>query len=167
MKVYYPPKRPPDANHTIFLAGTIDQGNSRDWQSEIVAELNGIIPDSSIGDVCFCNPRRPDWDTDWHSDHPELVKQIRWELNQLQRSELTLMWIEPNSKSPITLLEMGLFASRDNLVIGCPDAFYRSTNVRETVRFMKNTHCNVVRITNTWEKFVAASKQEFKKRYTF
>lgn len=165
MKVYYPPKRPPLSDLTVFLAGTIDQGNSRDWQSDIIKELS-VVP-VSYGDVSFVNPRRPDWDSNWHDNHPELIKQIRWELSELQHASLILMWIEPHSKSPITLLEMGLFANRDNLVIGCPDEFYRSTNVRETAKFMRREHHSVVKFTNTWEKFVITAKREFKNRYVY
>lgn len=38
----------------------------------------------------------------------------------------------PGSKSPITLLELGLFAKRGKLHVVCTDGFYRYDNVRIT-----------------------------------
>jgi hypothetical protein len=49
----------------------------------------------------------------------------------LEEADLVLMHFEPASKSPITLLELGMFArqKRHNLVISCPAEFWRRGNV--------------------------------------
>jgi len=39
------------------------------------------------------------------------------------------MYFDKNTKSPITLLELGLFARSGKLVVCCPDGFWRKGNV--------------------------------------
>lgn len=111
---------------TIFLAGTIDDGHSIDWQHELMEACEPY-------DVEFYNPRRYDF-----PEHPlkeDVVKQIRWEQEHLDAADYILMVIMPGSKSPITLLEMGLYAHQPNkLFVFCAEDFYRRTNVEETCR---------------------------------
>jgi hypothetical protein len=37
--------------------------------------------------------------------------------------------LAPDTKAPISLLELGLFARSDRVVVGCPDGFWRRGNV--------------------------------------
>lgn len=108
----------------IFLAGTIDNGNSEDWQSKLIKSLLDRIKYN----VVFLNPRRENWDP--NSSTEELEKQIDWELRALSHSTSIIMNFLPDSKSPITLLELGLYARSGKLLVVCPEEFYRSTNVR-------------------------------------
>ena len=39
------------------------------------------------------------------------------------------MYIDPQTKSPISLLELGLFAHSKKLLVVCPDGFWRKGNV--------------------------------------
>lgn len=39
------------------------------------------------------------------------------------------MWFAPETKAPITLLELGLFARSGKVIVGCPDGFWRKGNV--------------------------------------
>lgn len=110
----------------IFLAGTIDNGDSKNWQEEICSLLKGR------NDIVVFNPRRIPWTSDC-----DIKEQIRWELRRLEESDIILMNILPNSKSPITLLEMGLFARGGKLRVFCNDGFYRFDNVRVTCETYK------------------------------
>ena len=109
---------------TVFLAGTIDMGNSVDWQLE-AAELFR----EKEGNYILFNPRQAEW-------HPEregeMDYQVNWELDHLQRADFILMNFLPGSQSPITLLELGLFAGSRKLRVICPASFYRYDNVRIT-----------------------------------
>lgn len=126
-----------DNNKTIFLGGTIDNGISANWQSHIVSALSDC-------DVDIYNPRNKKWDiTHNPSDlrNSVLISQIEWELFYLQEVKINLFWFEPNSKSPITLMELGLIlglsrAERPNkhIVIYCPPEFYRFVNVVITAK---------------------------------
>lgn len=112
---------------SLFLAGTIDMGNSKDWQAEAVAELSDHF-------VIIFNPRRDAWDSSWeqHPSNEQFNEQVNWELDRLEQSSHVLFNFEPNSKSPITLMELGeRLASRGRqvLVVVCSEKFYRYGNV--------------------------------------
>ncbi|WP_131536978.1 nucleoside 2-deoxyribosyltransferase domain-containing protein [Pedobacter nototheniae] len=108
----------------IFLGGSIDMGNSEDWQQNIT---NQFIDKN----VIILNPRRDDWNKDWKpliSDQ-NFKMQVEWELNALEASDYIVMYFAPDSKSPISLLELGLYAKSKKLLVVCPDGFWRKGNV--------------------------------------
>ena len=104
----------------VFLAGTIENGESVDWQEEIAKY------GSSIGLTMF-NPRRKNWDKS-DTKH-DLHEQINWELNHMEKADIIIMNILGDSKSPISLLELGLYARYNKLVVFCPKSFYRYDNI--------------------------------------
>jgi hypothetical protein len=107
---------------SVFLAGSIEMGTAIDWQETITKELMGLKS-------CIFNPRRTDWDSSWHKDNPEFIKQVNWELDALDKSEHIFMYFDPKTKSPISLLELGLFATSGKLFVCCPEGFWRKGNV--------------------------------------
>ena len=112
------------ANVTIFLAGTIDNGEGVEWQHEVIAVLN-------YDNVALLNPRRANWNTSvpQEASCPEFRQQVEWELLGMKMADTIAMYFAPGSKSPITLLELGLFAHTGKLVVACPDGFWRKGNV--------------------------------------
>lgn len=106
----------------IFLAGSIEQGTADDWQAVVTKALPWAV---------VLNPRRDDWDETWLQDvaFPPFVEQVKWELEALARADLILMWLEPGTKSPISLLEFGLYAPSRKIIVGCPPGFWRRGNV--------------------------------------
>ena len=54
---------------------------------------------------------------------------MEWELDGLERADVIAMWFAPDTRAPITLLELGLHARRKKVVVGCPDGFWRRGNV--------------------------------------
>ena len=115
-----------DAN-TIFLAGTIDMGNSEDWQRKFVEEVKTW--DLYGQDYVIYNPRR---DEGFGDDPKEFNYQVNWELDRLESSKNIVMCILGTSKSPITLMELGLFARSGKLEVICEPNFYRYGNVKIT-----------------------------------
>lgn len=107
----------------VFLAGTIDMGNSEYWQEEVIKLFNGPLL-KEMGFTIY-NPRRIEG---FKSEDQE--EQIQWELNHLDKADTILMNLLPSSKSPISLLELGLYAKSGKLVVVCPKEFYRYSNVR-------------------------------------
>ena len=114
-----------DSDLKIFLAGSIDNGSALDWQSEI---CNYIESYPTKRNVVIFNPRRKNWNK--AADKNELSEQITWELNALEKSNYIIMNILGESKSPITLLELGLFHKNKGLHVFCPNEFYRFMNVK-------------------------------------
>lgn len=106
----------------IFLAGTIDKGDSENWQQKIIDKFASI----NINAIFF-NPRR----NFWPNETGEIEKQIKWEQKHLEAADLIIMNILPNSKSPISLLELGLYSNK-NMIVFCTSDFYRWENVKLT-----------------------------------
>ena len=125
MRIFRPPN-PIEKNtdKSIFLAGTIDMGNSDNWQEAICRALAGKSYD-------IYNPRRDDWDASWRSDSSDqqFKQQINWELDALEQSDLIIMNFLSGSQSPVTLIEFGLFARTNKLLVCCPREFWRSGNI--------------------------------------
>ena len=109
---------------TVFLAGTIDNGNSEDWQQTVAGKLAG-----KDRHYLLYNPRQEEW-------HPEregeMEYQVNWELEHMEKADHILMVFLPGSQSPITLLELGLHARSGRLLVVCTPGFYRYDNVRIT-----------------------------------
>jgi hypothetical protein len=123
-----------DGYTTLFLAGTIDNGTSVDWQKKVANELQNEK-------VTIFNPRRESWNA--APTQEDLEFQIEWELERIEMCEFVLMHLEDDSKSPVSLLELGLLlatpdfepqyaASRKKLIVSCSPKFYRYTNVART-----------------------------------
>jgi len=110
---------------SLFLAGSIEMGAAENWQDKIVLDLE------SEHMVTILNPRKEDWDSSWVQsiNEPKFYEQVTWELNSLEKAGVIAMYFDPNTKSPISLLELGLYASSGKLVVYCPDGFYRKGNV--------------------------------------
>lgn len=111
---------------TIFLAGSIEMGTAENWQSKLIEKFKDA-------DVTFLNPRRDDWDSSWEQsiENPEFHQQVSWELNSIDKADIVVFYFDPNTKSPITLMELGyvLGAKKDNVIVCCPDGFWRKGNV--------------------------------------
>lgn len=62
------------------------------------------------------------------------VEQVEWELNALDKADYIFMYFDPNTKSPISLLELGLYASSKKLLVYCPQEFWKSGNIYMVMR---------------------------------
>lgn len=112
---------------SLFLAGAIDNGKAVMWQNDVIEQLEGVE------DLLILNPRRKDWDPTWNctKDNPQFVEQVNWEIDGINSSELTLMFLPTNSIAPVSLLELGLIATQhcDSLFVVCEDGYHRKGNV--------------------------------------
>lgn len=124
------PKRitgPPNTLPKIFLAGSIEMGTAVDWQRELADSLSPY--------AIVLNPRRDDWDSSWAQtvENVQFTEQVMWELRAMEEADLILMYFAPSTKSPITLLELGLNAKGETpIIVCCPDEFWRKGNVEIT-----------------------------------
>lgn len=113
-------------NLSIFLAGSIEMGSAEDWQKVLISEILQMNKNITI-----YNPRRDDWDSSWVQEqaNPQFNHQVNWELNSLDVSDIIFMYFSPETKSPISLLELGLNAANKKMIVCCPDGFWRKGNV--------------------------------------
>jgi len=114
---------------SVFLAGSIDMGQAEDWQSTVTRALGDR-------DVVILNPRRDEWDASWEQDiaFAPFREQVEWELEGLERATVIAVYFAPTSKAPVTLLELGLFAKSDRVVVCCPEGYWRRGNVEIVCR---------------------------------
>ena len=77
------------------------------------------------------NPRRDDWDSSWKQDKDDanFRRQVEWELSALEASDYIIFYFDPATKSPISLLELGLFGRDKETFVVCPEGFWRKGNV--------------------------------------
>ena len=153
MKVIKPPQKIPNKlpKATVFLGGTIDMGYSNDWQTKLINDLNEL-------DGIILNPRRDNWDSSWEqkSTNPNFLEQVNWELEGQERASIICYYFAGESKSPITLLELGLFKDKTPIVF-CPENFYRYGNIDIVCDRYKMPHYT------TYSEFLSGIKNALEK----
>ena len=127
MQIVKAPNRYEDLPHPwMFLAGSIEMGAAEKWQDVIcqnLMEYNGTI----------LNPLREDWDSSWieSKNNPQFRDQVGWELDGQAESDIIVFYFDPKSKSPITLMEFGMFGPESDrqIIVCCPEGFWKKGNV--------------------------------------
>jgi len=113
---------------SIFLAGTIDMGDSVDWQADTIWMIENYRPSQ----YNIFNPRRADWDSSWEQEfeNPYFYQQVNWELNAIDEADMVLLYLKGGSQSPISLLELGILTAKPKkTIVVCDDDFWRKGNV--------------------------------------
>ncbi len=114
---------------SIFLCGSIEMGKAEDWQQKFTDAMEGH--DKTV----LLNPRRAkgEWDSSWVQsiDNPQFREQVEWELEGLEDVDLIICFLQPETQSPISLLELGFYAAKNpkKIVVCCPEGFWRKGNV--------------------------------------
>jgi len=124
MREFRAPSRPA-LEKRVFLAGSIEMGQAEQWQEQFVNAM------SDLSDLVIFNPRRDDWDSSWRqrADDPQFFEQVNWELDMLDAADIVVMYLAPGTRSPVSLLELGLCARSGKLLVCCPTGFWRRGNV--------------------------------------
>ncbi|MCX4247915.1 nucleoside 2-deoxyribosyltransferase domain-containing protein [Paraliomyxa miuraensis] len=109
---------------SLFLAGSIEMDDAPRWQDQLIAALADT-------DLVILNPRREAWDATWEQRArcEPFREQVEWELEGLERADRVCFYFAPATKSPISLLELGLVARSGRAVVCCPEGFWRRGNV--------------------------------------
>ncbi len=114
---------------SVFLAGSIEMGAAEMWQDRLTSAVGAL----SLRDVLVLNPRRDDWDSSWTQsiENRHFREQVIWELDALEKAHLVVFYFDPKTKSPITLLELGLQLANVHspVAVCCPDGYHRKGNV--------------------------------------
>ena len=78
----------------VFLAGTIDMGNSENWQEKFIQKLKEQNTKDFFGkSYHIYNPRREDWDEAWVQtfENPQFFQQVNWELDAMEKADYIVM----------------------------------------------------------------------------
>jgi len=128
MKTINPPQVISASDVSLFLAGTIDMGNAENWQQKFIDRAN---VEKMLDNVIVFNPRRASWDHSWTQsiENAQFNEQVNWELDAMEKVDVILLFLDANSKSPISMMELGLFADSGKLMVCCEDGFWRKGNV--------------------------------------
>jgi hypothetical protein len=137
---------PPPYYTTVFLAGTIDNGRAKDWQTGLHEILSKSFANEALA---ILSPRRKKWDSNALQtiDNLMLKQQIEWELWHLKRADVIAMVFLEDSQSPISLLELGAFKDKC-MAVYCPQGFYRKANV--------DIFCAIhdISVISEWDEFI-------------
>jgi hypothetical protein len=116
----------------VFLAGSIEMGLAENWQDKLIRKMKFEFFPKTI----VLNSRRDDWDSSWKQDYndPKFYEQVNWELDMLDMCDIIVMYFDPATKSPVSLLELGLHAKSGKLLVVCPDGFWKKGNVEIVCR---------------------------------
>ena len=122
----------------VFLAGSIEMGTAEDWQTKFTKLVQHL-------DITILNPRRDDWDSSWTQsiENKQFYEQVNWELTAMENSDIIVFYFSPGTKSPITLMELGLHVNNNHspkIYVCCPDGFWRKGNV-DIVCTRNNIQC--------------------------
>jgi hypothetical protein len=100
-------------------------GNASDWAEIVTEGLSDL-------DIAILNPRRDDFNAKLKQDvtNPQFVEQVTWELDGQDNATAIVMHFDAEGESPITLLELGLYAASGRIAaVHCPVGFWRRGNV--------------------------------------
>ena len=152
MRLFKPPQALPEGNKVkVFLAGSISDDKADPYQSKMEEVLSDL-------DIDLFNPRRDAWDSSWEqkATNPEFRGQVEWELSGLEQSDIILCYFDPKTQSPVTLLELGIYATTGKLIVYCPDGFWRKGNVDIVAERYK------IQTASSWEDFCNQARTEIK-----
>lgn len=119
-----PPNPPTYRKYSLFLAGSIEMGNAIQWQRRMVT----FLEDQPI---TVCNPRRGHWNPNItpEAKDKDFRTQVEWELKALEAASVICFFFDKNTKSPVTMMELGLWAHSKKVVVCCDAKFWKGGNV--------------------------------------
>ncbi|GAA3594258.1 nucleoside 2-deoxyribosyltransferase domain-containing protein [Flavivirga amylovorans] len=112
----------------IFLAGSIDLNLPSNWRKEVIDIIGAK---AHFLDPTIINHNE--------LNDSQMKNHIHWELDALHLADKVFLNFLPSSKSPISLIELGMYIKTSKLVVVCPNEFYQS-------RYIK-TLCNKYKVS--------------------
>ncbi|KAF1845777.1 uncharacterized protein K460DRAFT_416980 [Cucurbitaria berberidis CBS 394.84] len=119
-----PPVAPIYRKFSVFTAGSIEMGAAVQWQRQLATVLSPLP-------ITVCNPRRGHWDPTVTPEAKDesFRQQVEWELGALEQADVICFFFDVNTKSPVTLLELGLWAASEKVIVCCDKRYWRAGNV--------------------------------------
>jgi hypothetical protein len=147
-----PPETPDHGNFSLFTAGSIEMGAAVQWQQRLADHLKHLP-------ITITNPRRGHWNpsVDSKREDSDFFDQVKWELDALTAADVICFFFDLTTVSPVTLMELGLWAHSGKIIVCCDQRYWRQGNV-EIVCERYN-----IPYVSSFEKLVPAL-EEFMKR---
>jgi hypothetical protein len=119
-----PPQAPTYREYSVFLAGSIEMGKAVQWQKHMATFLS-TLP------ITVNNPRRGHWDpaATQEAKNESFRQQVEWELSALEKADVICFFLDVATMSPVTMLELGLWAKSKKVVVCCDKRFWRAGNI--------------------------------------
>lgn len=102
----------------MFLAGSMDYKTTNSWRDHVTS----VLKDSYV----ILDPTHKNHD---NLNEEDMKSHIQWELDALAMADNILLNFLPESSSPISLVELGLYVSSNKMIVVCPEEFYKSKYV--------------------------------------
>ena len=143
MELYQAPT-PVPPSLDLFLAGGIS--NCPNWQALMLSSLSDLA-------ISVANPRRDAYD--YAMDE---ARQVEWEHHALNRSKCVSFWFPEETLCPITLFELGRFASQTQtpIFVGLHPRYGRHVNVTTQLRLARPGQ--KYRLRTAWRSLPPKSK---------
>lgn len=130
VRVYEAPwkgKLPGSVNFSIFLAGSIENGEAENWQKELIQKLALKFGDN----VAILNPRRADWDPKLEpvESNPVFRSQVKWERKWINYARLKVFVFLAGTNSIVSMLELGEYGDEYDTVVFCQKEYCRKGNI--------------------------------------
>lgn len=119
-----PPEAPTYRSYSVFLAGSIEMGKAVQWQKQMATCLS-TLP------ITVNNPRRGHWDPSatQEAKNADFKHQVEWELSALEKADVICFFFDATTISPVTMMELGLWAKSKKVVVCCDKRFWRAGNI--------------------------------------
>lgn len=100
-------------------------GKAVQWQRLLATYLSDLP-------ITVTNPRRGHWNPDVAPEAKDAAfkAQVDWELGALEQASVICFFFDTTTKSPVTMLELGLWAHSKKVVVCCGKDFWRAGNVQ-------------------------------------
>ncbi|GAG64036.1 unnamed protein product [marine sediment metagenome] len=70
-------------------------------------------------------------------DNKEFRGQVEWELYGLDNATMVVYYFQPDTKSPISLLELGMHVRSGKAIVCCPEGYIKKGNVDVTCKYYR------------------------------
>lgn len=119
-----PPEPPTYRKFSVFTAGSIEMGKAVQWQKRMALELSPYP-------ITVNNPRRGHWDPNatQEAKNDAFRHQVEWELSALEQADVICFFFDVRTLSPVTMVELGLWASSGKVIVCCGKKYWRAGNV--------------------------------------
>lgn len=99
-------------------------GAAVQWQKHMATFLSPLP-------ITVNNPRRGHWDpaATQEAKNEAFRHQVEWELSALEKADVICFFFDVNTKSPVTMLELGLWAHSGKVIVCCNKEFWRAGNI--------------------------------------
>lgn len=116
---------------SLFLAGTIDNGESENWQE--------VLCTSRLNNWYDIYSPRTNMTPEQYKDPSVGINQIEWEQFYINRCDKILFNFLPKSKSPITLMELGFALGKgtQDIIVVCQPEYWKFLNVERMCKIYK------------------------------